>query len=139
MLFVFLWKQQKTLSSNAMQSFPFLIYFIIQKCVRGYKKGFGIFCLCCQSEVRLLLLELLNILIEVFTLLPCMSRSALHNLKHMLVGLLVASRECCFEFLEGFVNTLLSFFIVTHFYCDHFFAVTYTSIHQMECLSMSCL
>lgn len=79
----------------------------MQKLIEGYKKGLGIFCFHCHSEVvdstyiksfRSLNMDILNHLLLYITLLMMTysylsSRLAHHSLKHMLVMLRDANRK----------------------------------------------
>ena len=75
----------------------------------------------------LLELHLYLILIEVFTVSTFVSRSALLSLKHMRVGLLVASRECSFYIFGRCSEHVVSVTIYTTL--DNFFSPNAVPTH----------
>lgn len=76
-----------------------IVIYCLQQLLVGYKRGSGIFCTCCNSEVLLICLNysFLNILSEILIFFVLMARSVHHNLRLMLVGHHAANRECLFS------------------------------------------
>jgi hypothetical protein len=111
-----------------------------QKLLEGYKKGFGIFCRCCNCEVRLLSVELqitrvfLNILWDVLHCSHLICRSAPHNLKLMLAGPLEGNRKL-FEIFSWFLNHLILLYSVMVFVFIGSYAYIYisngVSLHEL--------
>ncbi|KVH90743.1 Acyl-CoA N-acyltransferase [Cynara cardunculus var. scolymus] len=109
-----------------------------EKLLEGYKKGSGIFCYCCNSEVHGAILFGKLMVGDLDTEFVCfLIRSVLHNLKLMLAGHHVANREFSLQLIRRFVYFFwFNGYIDLSFYTQspylHIYTSNGVSLHELS-------